>query len=74
MNENWQFVVVCFVIGQEQAGAVDQKQTFDISKFRRAAKNREAMPVKMKEMLSKSPRLRGPDENANVSVSCMKTC
>jgi len=46
----------------------DPELTFDVSKFKRPAKDHDEMPIKIKELLRKKPSDRTAEETANVDA------
>nr|XP_026696464.1 uncharacterized protein LOC100180193 isoform X1 [Ciona intestinalis] len=50
----------------------DPELTFDLSKFRRASKDHDEMPIKIKELLRKKPHTRTQEENSNIMRSMQK--
>lgn len=53
--------------GENPTNETSSKQTFDISKFRvQHSKIRESIPIKLREIMEKSPHLRTADENLQI--------
>ncbi|CAK8686417.1 unnamed protein product [Clavelina lepadiformis] len=50
----------------------DPELTFDLSKFKRASKDHDEMPLKIKELLRKKPKDRTSEENSNIVRNMQK--